>query len=410
MKIGILIPELTLYGAERVALRLARGLHAAGMVVTVLLTDKPVSAEIVRATNVENIAIKSMLQGETLSLSKKLLYAPLQYLWLYHRIKREKIDILVSLMERANIFNVTLPGNFRRIPSIHSFLGRDLQEKPSLVHKLAPMLFYRLFRNRPDFWVCVSKGVSADFGKRFHIDPHKIITIYNPLDIDMITSLAQEKLEEEHRDLLNGNSILHVGRFTKDKGQYHLIRAFSKIQKALPDSKLILLGEGELLHAAETLADDLGLREKVHFLGFQANPFKFMSRALVLAFPSIWEGFGITLIEALCCKAAIVSADCKSGPREILSPGTDFNLVAQTIEKAEYGILVPPFDGKFREADAPLTREESILAEALLMLLQDSSLRQGYKDCGLARVEEFRADRVIKKWIDVFRHLHSQEC
>jgi glycosyltransferase involved in cell wall biosynthesis len=173
----------------------------------------------------------------------------------------------------------------------------------------------------------------------------------------------------------------------------------------ISDVRLVFLGDGELRGYAEKLTNDLGIVDKVHFLGFQQNPFKFMSRATVFSFPSLWEGFPVALVEALICKAAVVAADCKSGPRELLAPDTDFSRTAQGIEKAEYGILIPPFDGKFKDADSPLTKEESTLAEALLLLLQDSSLRERYKQVSCQRIDAFRTDRIIDEWMDLLKNV-----
>ena len=400
MKIGILIAELVPYGAERIAIRLAQGLKKHGVGVTILLTDRSQSME------VKDISVIPMLHGSGgLSLIQKLLYAPLQYIRLYRAIKKEKIDILISFMERANIFSVILKGKFRRIPTIHDFLSRSLKERPSLFHKLAPHVFYRLFKKRPDLWVCVSKAASTDFAKTFNIDPDRVKTMYNPLDLDRATSLAREPLEDKYRDLLKGNSILHVGRIDKQKGHWYLLRAFSRVLETLPDAKLILLGDGELRDYAESLANDLGIKEKVHFLGIHDNPFKFMLRASVFVLNSLWEGLPTVLVEALSCKAAIVAADCKSGPRELLAPDTDFSRTAQRVEQSEYGILIPPFDGEFKDADAPLTKEESMLAEALLLLLQDNSLRERYKQVSCQRIDAFRTERIIEEWMDVFKNL-----
>ncbi|MHC4109611.1 MAG: glycosyltransferase [Planctomycetota bacterium] len=399
MKIGILISELAPYGAERVTIRLAQGLKKRGVDVIILLTDGSPSIE------VEGISLVPMLRGYGgLSLTQKLFYAPVQYIRLYRVIKREKIDILISFMERANIFNIILPGKYRRITSVRDFMSRSIKSR-HFIKRLSIKLFYRLFKNRPDLWVGVSKATSSDLTETFGIDPVRVDTMYNPLDLEMVTDLAREQLEDKYRDLLKGNSILHVGRIDEQKGHWYLLRAFWKVLETLPDAKLILLGDGELRGYVESLASDMGIREKVHFLGVQNNPFKFMSRASVFSLSSQWEGLPNVLIEALSCKAAIVAVDCKSGPREILAPETDPAKVAQEIEKAQYGILVPPFDGQFKDAESPLTKEESMLAEALLILLQDNALRQHYKQSCLERVETFEMSNIIEQWMDLLKNL-----
>jgi glycosyltransferase involved in cell wall biosynthesis len=227
----------------------------------------------------------------------------------------------------------------------------------------------------------------------------------NPCDIEQLLSLARQPLEAQYHKLFDGNVIINTGRFRKQKGQWYLIRAFKKVLETMPDVRLVFLGEGEFQSYAETLVNDLRIKDKVHFLGYQTNPLKFMSQATVFAFPSLWEGYPVALVEALICRVPIISADCKSGPRELLAPDTDFSKTAQGIEKAEYGVLIPPFDGEFKDANSPLTKEESMLAEALLTLLQDSALRQHYKQVGFQRADAFKTERVVDEWMDVFRNL-----
>lgn len=397
MKIGILIAALVPYGGEQAALRLAQGLKNRGADVTIMAID-------MTAVQSEDVPIIPMLHDGELNLVEKLLYAPLQYIRLHRTIKKERFDFLISFMERANIFNLVLPGEQKRIVTIHSFLKRSLQER-HIIKRIAAKLFYTFFINRADLTIGVSKALIEDFRNTFPVKSDKLKVIYNPCDIEQMLSLSQEPIDAQYHKLFKGNVIIHVGRFTKDKGQWYLIRAFKKILNTIPDAKLVLLGDGELRGYAEKLTNDLGIADKVHFLGFQQNPFKFMSRATVFSFPSLWEGFPVALVEALICKAAVVAADCKSGPRELLAPDTDFSQTAQSIEKAEYGILIPPFDGEFKDADSPLTEEESMLAEALLTLLQDSSLRQRYKQAGFERIDAFRNDRIMDEWMDVFRKL-----
>ncbi len=399
MRIAILIPTLTNYGAERAALSLAQGLKEIGIDVIILLIDMPPVVE------TKDVTVMPMLQRDVeLNFFEKFFCAPLQYIRLHRTIKKERFDFLISFMERANIFNLILPGKQKRIITIHSFLKRSLQER-HIIKRTAAKLFYTFFINRADLTIGVSRALIEDFRNTFPVKSDKLKVIYNPCDIEQMLSLAQEPIDAQYHKLFEGNVIIHVGRFSKDKGQWYLIRAFKKILNTIHDVSLVFLGDGELRGYAEKLTNDLGIADKVHFLGFQQNPFKFMSRATVFSFPSLWEGFPVALVEALICGAAVVAADCKSGPRELLAPDTDFSQTTQGVEKAEYGILLPPFDGEFKDAGSPLTKEESMLAEALLTLLQDSSLRQHYKQVGSRRVDAFRNDRIIDEWMNLLKNV-----
>jgi len=174
--------------------------------------------------------------------------------------------------------------------------------------------------------------------------------------------------------------------------------------------KLLLLGDGELKEYLVKLSEDLNLktyvwdRDKlssnfdVYFLGFKKNPFKYISRSKLFVFPSLWEGFPNALVEAMACGVPIVSADCRSGPREILSPDTDFNYQTKEPEFAEYGVLMPPFDVDFKKANEPLEERERIWVEVLKSLLQDEELRRKYSRKALERAKDFDVENIVKDW------------
>ena len=142
-------------------------------------------------------------------------------------------------------------------------------------------------------------------------------------------------------------------------------------------------------------------------LGFQKNPFKFISKSMFFVFPSLWEGFHNALVEAIACGVPVISSDCRSGPREILAPDTDF--MYQTIEPefAKYGVLMPVFDGKFKKADEPLTKEEKLWIEVILELLKNHKIRQQYAKAGKERVKDFYPDKIIPQWKNAIK---EREC
>src|SRR4029077_7605904 len=83
------------------------------------------------------------------------------------------------------------------------------------------------------------------------------------------------------------------------------------------------------------------LNDDVYLLGFNVNPFKYMRKSSILVFPSVYEGFPNTVLEAMQCRLPVIVADCQSGPREILAPGSDLDKKTTTSELTDYGILCP---------------------------------------------------------------------
>ena len=394
MRLAILVATLAPYGAENAALRLAQGFKKKGIDVTLILTDCP------PAMDTNSIPVIALRQGDPLVIPKTLLYAPLQYVRLRRTCSDHQFDVIISFMERANIFNLTLPKKHKKVLSIRTFLSASLEKDSPTLHRWLIKLTYSLALQRSQYVVCVSRAAAMDMIDTFHLEPHQVRVMQNPLDLEAIDDKAKQPPNPTHGQLLDECSILHVGRFSPDKGQWHLIRAFSNVIESHPNARLIFLGDGDMRPRAEKLTKQLDVAGNVHFLGFQKNPYPFMARCGVFACSSLWEGFPNALVEALCCGAAIVSTDCRSGPRELLAPMTDFRSVAHEIEPAQYGILTPPVDGVFRET-GPLTHSESLLAQAICRLLQDEKLRSLYRQIGPQRVEEFHTDRVVDKWMSL---------
>ena len=87
--------------------------------------------------------------------------------------------------------------------------------------------------------------------------------------------------------------VITAGRLTLQKGQWHLIRAFAEVRKRIP-CQLAILGSGELEDYLRGMAKELGVERDVFFLGWQKNPYKFMTRADLFVLPSLTEGFGFS--------------------------------------------------------------------------------------------------------------------
>lgn len=117
--------------------------------------------------------------------------------------------------------------------------------------------------------------------------------------------------------------------------------------------KLAILGRGELEDYLKQLACEMDLEKDVYFLGFQKNPFKFISKSKIYVFPSLYEGFPNALCEAMACGVTVISSDCKSGPREILAPETNIDGETKIIEYAKYGMLLPVCDDNCYGAKEP---------------------------------------------------------
>lgn len=174
--------------------------------------------------------------------------------------------------------------------------------------------------------VCVSKGVEADFREYYSYKKNNLSTIYNPVLDDAY--FEKLKAPVTHRFFNNDNKvILAVGRLTEAKNFGFVIRSFKALYDQHSETRLIILGEGELRAEFEALVSDLGLKDVVDLPGFDSNPYAYFKYASLFVLSSNWEGLPGVLIQALASKVKVVSTDCPSGPMEIL-------------DHAKFGLLV----------------------------------------------------------------------
>lgn len=178
----------------------------------------------------------------------------------------------------------------------------------------------RIYTKKPI--ICVSQGVFTDFKSLFPYHTG-VQRIYNPVDEGLIKQGAQQPnpLTEKHY-------LIHVGKFKAAKRHDRLLRAYAKSGISTP---LVLVGQGPLLKATQTLAQELGIAEQVIFAGFHANPYPLIAASDGMVLSSDYEGLGLVILEALVLGVPVISTDCPSGPNEILPPN---NLVAVDDENA----------------------------------------------------------------------------
>jgi len=386
-KIVIIIPTLTGGGAERMASNLSTHLSEEHHRHIVMFDAKK---------------IDYAYKGEVIDLNTKVIDNPLGKIinfliriYKVRKIKNElKVDVAISLMEGPNIINILTKQRNKVIISVRNFKSKSSMGFYGKLYKLLMKVFY----NKADIIVAVSKIIKRDLIKNFGLNEEKIMIIYNFYDIEKINELAKEGLEDEYIEIFNNPVVITAGSLTRQKGHWHLIRTFRKVKEEVPDAMLVILGRGNLEAYLKKLTKDLGLEKDVYFLGYKKNPFKYIGRSTMYASPSLFEGFPNALCEAMACSVPVISSDCKSGPREILAPDTDIERQVKGIEYAKHGILLPVCDGNYYDAGVPLTSEERLLQKTIIEILLNEKMKEEYKTKSKEGVNRFQSDIVIKQW------------
>ena len=315
-KISVVLHDVRGGGAERMMLRIAKG-----------MCD--------RGRNVDLVLVKA--QGEFLNeipdsvrvidLNSPSVASSIPSMVRY--LRKEGPSAILTALTHMNVAVTTarwLAGSKARLILSER---NQISRKASTVRPWRQRVVYagvRFAYPMADGVTAVSKGVANDLLQFAHVQPQKVQVIYNPVVSDDVIDRSREELD--HPWFADGSPpvILAVGRLHHQKGFDVLLDAFKAVLSERP-CRLIVLGEGSLRESLERQAQQLGVAPYVQFPGFVKNPYAYMGRAALFVLSSRWEGLPGALIEAMACGCAVVATDCPSGPAEIIEDGTQGAIV-----------------------------------------------------------------------------------
>ncbi len=174
----------------------------------------------------------------------------------------------------------------------------------------AKSIFFALLCTRYKKILTVSNSIMDEykFGRFFRYNTN---VIGNPIDITYIKQKAISKKTDKLYD------IAFLGRLTSSKNPLVFIDIVRKVLEILPDTKVCMIGDGDLRKEVEEKILYLGLKGTITVYGFQKNPYSILNNTKILCMPSKWEGFGLGAIEALSLGKPVVCSGA-GGLKEIV--------------------------------------------------------------------------------------------
>ncbi|WP_029233790.1 glycosyltransferase [Butyrivibrio sp. VCB2006] len=386
-KIAFVISSLDLGGAQRAVANITLSLKEDYDIDIILNDDSNIVYPY--KGNICSLGIENPSDRTNLLYQARVFFSRIRYL--RDAKINNKYDAVISFLDSANIANI-LSGN-KHCKTIIS-VRTNLSESHGWKYRYIVGLLARLFYNRADLIVTLSNGVREDLINNFSVQDSKVCTIYNGYDVDDIVVQSHMHVKFEIDD--NCINFVSMGRLTYAKGQWHLIRAFAELFKTRKNIRLYILGVGELEGYLNSLIKDYELEDVVYLVGFIENPYSLLDKMDVFVFPSLYEGFGNALVEAMACGLPCIATDYKSGAREILTNGYD-GLIKDAFF-AEYGIIVPGMSTDYWAKYDNLDSNEIVLMEAMMKMVDDSDLRNHYSKMSRNRARQFSLERVAAEW------------
>ncbi len=278
---------------------------------------------------------------------------------LLNLLRREPVDLIHTHLYGANLIG-RIVGAIKRIPVLSSLHNPDydpvlLRDNPAL--SPAKLAVIRILDRitcllaNPHF-LAVSEYVKHSAQQHLHLSPDRIQVIYNPLDVKHFDPTVVDS--GGHRTALkiaqDSAVLLTVARYDPQKGLKYLIESVSLLRDRFPNVTVIFIGAGsaEGRHSYQELAGQLGVASQCRFLGIQADIRPYLKLCDIFVLPSLFEGLGIVLVEAMAMEKPCVA--------------TRVAAIPEVVTEGRSGILVEP-------ADPPA------LATAIGRLLQDPVLR-----------------------------------
>lgn len=296
-------------------------------------------------------------------------------------MRRERFDVVQTSAAKASLFG-RLAARLVGVPVViftaHGFPFHDF------MHPL-PRLALRTLERLMSRW-CTDMVVSVSEVDRHAaiaegiVPADRIVTIQNGIDL---SAAVPDRVSARWALGLDPSEpvVGMVARLAPQKAPDDFVRTAALVARQVPATTFLVVGDGPLRGDLERLARELGISERVRFLGFRDDVPRILAALDVFALTSLWEGLPLTILEAMACRAPVVA--------------TAVNGVPEIVEDGRTGLLAPPQD-------------TAQLATHLIALLKDPERARAMGEAGRQRVREhFDVERTVAQLSDLYQRLHA---
>jgi glycosyltransferase involved in cell wall biosynthesis len=369
-------------GMERQALRLAERLDARGIPVTIVTTWhepkfglplRPTKPWYERRGRIEIVRVPSF-PNWTLDAIEDLIDVVGTYALMR---RRKKVDVIYGV-QFTGAYHAAHIAEATGMPTAVKFAcGGEPGDFCALARQVHAEAIRAALR-RMDRYVLISEEIRQE-AERAGLDPSRFVKIRNGVDTKRFTREGPAAALPELGAAPERQVILFVGRHDPQKRVDVLLRAFKRVLETVPEARLASAGQGPYLEEYRKLAVELGVSDRVAFLGARPDVEALHRAASVFVLPSGAEGLPNALLEALACGTPSVATAI---------PGT-----TDVVTHEKEALLVPVDDPE-------------ALAAAIVRMLRDRALAERLARAGRERImAEFDMERVTDRYVELFREL-----
>ncbi|NDY56363.1 glycosyltransferase [Desulfovibrio sulfodismutans] len=237
--------------------------------------------------------------------------------------RRLKADVVQCHLGDAEIVGIVagrLAGVRKTLVTVHNpilYHERPAGDPRNLLHRVSLAVLYRLA------WrvVAVSRQTEHVLRRELGLAPPRLACVVNGVDVARFEAMvpsaaARRECGAGPDDFL----ILNIGRLEDQKRQDILLAALAEMAESQPRVRLCLAGAGSREDDLARMARELGVADRVRFLGARSDIPELLGAADMVAVASVWEGTSLSLMESMAAAKPIVATDIP-GNRELLDPG-----------------------------------------------------------------------------------------
>ena len=295
---------------------------------------------------------------------------------IYRILKNNRIDILHTHGGIAGLWGRLAAIFAQGTVVIHTIHGIHFLYYRQIVLQRIYIIIEKFLSKFTTITICVSNSDKKKGLAHKLFDPERCLVIRNGINHASFLSRKSSSSSKIFDFAQGTHLICNVGSLDPVKGQKYLLAAFKLVTETLPNSKLLIIGDGPIRNDLISDSRKLGLENQVKFLGIRTDVREILALCDLFVLTSLWEGLPLSVLEAMTMGKAIVASRI-AGIQEIIEDGKE-------------GLLISP--------ENPI-----LIAEAMIKLLQDRSLAHVMGKRAQKKVsEQFRLDIMIKELEKVY--------